>query len=1182
MKKNLLTILSLATVGLVYGQRLPQDTSLSAYTNQTSIRALRSITLTNGFYIPAPAAGKSVTISIAGFQTLVSKPTAGQNYILTKTFRSPGVTMATLNSQRTIGDENQTIQYFDGLGRPSQTVQLMASPTNKDIVQHIEYDGFGRESTKYLPYVKNVGGDGSFKATAKNDQQLYYATTNSWDAAVVKTPTPYAITVFENSPLNRVKEQGAPGAAWQPLPAAGTGHTVKTDYGTNTATGLDVVRLWTVTATGATGTTNYTAGKLYRTTVRDENSVNMTSRAGSVDEYKDFEDRVVLKRVWENESKALNTYYVYDDFGDLRYVIPPAVTATSFTESVAAFTGYIYAYRYDERRRMVEKKIPGKGWEYLVYNKNDQVVLTQDALQRSQNKWLYSKYDAFGRIVETGLYGNTKLTTRNIAQDSVNIHKTPGASQQYYWEERTGENYSNRSFPSSTGKTILVTNYYDDYGFKDSGIFGAAPTGLGITLTKTKSLLTGSLVRNDAGGSPLLTINYYDEYGRVIRMASLNQLGGTDIVTNSYLFSGELKTSQREHKASATAQAVKILTTNEYDHVGRLIETKKRMGELAEVSQSKLSYNEIGQLKQKNLHNTGTTAAQEIVYGYNERGWLKSLNNPAAVSAKRVFGMELGYGDKADTYNGNIGTMRWNTQVSPGMTMQPVQTYTYYYDKLNRLKRGAYLNAAPTSPVNKAGFYDEELAYDVMGNIDTLRRRNGSGTGWYNHFKYTYSGNQLTGIADAGTATRNNTFTYDVNGNGITNSRLAITKIDYNYLNLPVKLIKGTENLLYSYDGTGQKLTKTLGSAVTQYVDGIQYENGVLKFIQTEEGRILPNGSSYIYEYFLKDHLGNTRAVVDQSGSIKQIQDYYPFGLEMNQGNALNTASNLYKYNGKEKQVELGLDQLDYGARFYDAEIGRWNVVDPLAEKMLSWSPYTYAFNNPIRFIDIDGLIPYPIVIRAFAPFKSFGFGFHGDNRGYSTSAAATARLHQRINFDTDKMLVTSKAWSSPTYRTGSPEGARTATPVLKNDGDWSFAHDGDNRTYNFGYHAGAANPKTPSGTPDIDVFSDFSITENKKAGTLSISGSLKGDNFPSTEAFIADPQGNNVFIGVGQIAKGVGKNTGPFTELPGENKRDITSFNFTITTDKKGNFTGVQLGNTTYTIEEWNKRFTSQSTQQQ
>lgn len=242
---------------------------------------------------------------------------------------------------------------------------------------------------------------------------------------------------------------------------------------------------------------------------------------------------------------------------------------------------------------------------------------------------------------------------------------------------------------------------------------------------------------------------------------------------------------------------------------------------------------------------------------------------------------------------------------------------------------------------------------------------------------------------------------------------------------------------------------------------------------------------------------------------------------------------------------------------------------------MPSWSPYSFCFVNPIRYTDKDGRIPYSITIRAFAPFKEFGFGFHGDGRGYSTSA--TARMHQKIDFDTDKSSISTKAWSSPTYMASDPSGAKTATPSVEFTKGLSISEKGDSKTFGFATSAAATNPKTPAGTPDINVFSDFSVTENKKAGTLSISGKLTGDNFPSTEAFVTDPSGNNLFLGVGQIDAGVGRNTGPFTELPGENSTNpITSFNLTITTDKKGNFTGVQSGGTTYSISDWNKKYSN------
>jgi len=931
MKKRFLTLLFLITLSTLKAQISGDDITLSVYSNQTNIQAARSVTLANGFHIPVQA-GKTVTISVGGFQHIVSTPTVGQNYILTRTFRN-AVKLNQLPNMRTIDQENQTIQYFDGLGRPSQNVELMASPAFNDIVQHIEYDGFGRENTKYLPYAEKLG-NGSLRTGAKALQADFYKDGVGWDAAVVKTASPYAVTVFENSPLNRVMEQGAPGTAWQPSPAEGTGHTVKTSYGANAASGADAVALWVLTASGASSIKNYDARKLYRTTMRDENSVNTTDRSGSVDEYKDLEGRVVLKRVWENESKALNTYYVYDDFGDLRYVLPPAVTGSSFSElsadpTFANFDNYIYAYKYDERRRLVEKKIPGKGWEYLVYNKNDQVVLTQDAEQRARKEWNYSRYDAFGRITSSGLYTNTAKVTRTEVAALVDAATGP------LWETRSGADYPApaTTFPLvGTGITItpLIVNYYDDYAFSGAATLAAN----GITKsTNIKSLQTGAKIYRTDGTLPLLTVMHYDDYGRVIQTASKNHLDGTDYVTNTYSFPGELLTSTRVH-TPATGGATTIITTNEYDHVGRLVSTKERIGSQGEVTLASNSYNEIGQLKSKAVGKTSLESdfVNTTTYTYNERGWLSKSSSPK-------FSQQLKYQDGTNPqWNGNISQQLWGDDATLP------NTFSYQYDKLNRLTSG-------TNGQTGTASIAEVITYDDlgMGNIKTLKRDALAVT------TYTYTGNKLMSLSGG----LSGNYTYDANGNAKTDRMgMAIT---YNYLNLPQTAKKAGTDVAFLYNAAGVKLQKlskigTSPNIITttrDYVGGIEYNNGTIDIIHNSEGYAQKNGTNYVYHYNLTDHLGNVRATLKRGATtidVAQRDNYYPFGKRK----VVAGGNNKYLYNGKEIQGELG-DQYDYGARFYDAEIGRWNVIDPLAEKYVSISPYVYAANNGIKFIDPDG-----------------------------------------------------------------------------------------------------------------------------------------------------------------------------------------------------------------------------------
>lgn len=293
--------------------------------------------------------------------------------------------------------------------------------------------------------------------------------------------------------------------------------------------------------------------------------------------------------------------------------------------------------------------------------------------------------------------------------------------------------------------------------------------------------------------------------------------------------------------------------------------------------------------------------------------------------------MELKY-DNGTTpqYNGNISNQVFTNSGS--------NTFTYAYDLLNRLTSGA------------ATGMSEALSYDNMGNIVTLNR-DGAGVS-----TYTYNGNRLSSISGSSVSTATN-YAYDSNGNATTDGRNEVT-LTYNHLNLPVTANKSGLALAYTYDAAGNKLTKVNSTTgiTTHYLRGIQYTGSNIDFVQTEEGIARRSGSSYSYEYNLEDHLGNTRATFyrnPSSGNIEVLQrdDYYAFGKRK-----LGTPSNdnKYLYNGKELQDELG--QYDYGARFYDPVIGRWIVVDPLAETYQDWSPYNYGLDDPIGKLDPNGM----------------------------------------------------------------------------------------------------------------------------------------------------------------------------------------------------------------------------------
>ncbi|WP_182920704.1 RHS repeat domain-containing protein [Pedobacter planticolens] len=677
---------------------------------------------------------------------------------------------------------------------------------------------------------------------------------------------------------------------------------------------------------------------------------NWTSgNENTIEEFKDKGGKVILRKTWETATKSLSTYYVYDDFGNLRYVLPPAVTengilsyanTTVFTETDPVFERYIYGYHYDGRRRQTEKKIPGKGWEYMVYNNLDQLIFTQDTLQRAVGQWLFTKYDALGRTIMSGIHNNgSSRATLQAAADTETV----------FWEQRDNANtltgYTNLSLPNVTVNlsALLSINYYDDYLFNGNTF---TPTSI-TESTKTLGLPTATKINVMGSSTMLLSVMYYDEDGRIIQSKSANHLGGFDLVNNTYNFPGELTATTRMHVVGANTTTIANSFT--YDHVGRKLNTIENIDNQGAVVLNRLEYNEIGQLKGKNLHSTNNGASfyQHTDMTYNERGWLTNATSPQ-------FSFWLRYNDAEGSttanFNGNVSNQYWG---AGSLDASTPNFFRYNYDALGRLLNGKTATGSTVA-------MKEEITYDVMGNILSMNRdAAGAST-------YTYIGHQLQGIS--GGSLNTGTYLYDANGNAKTDGKKGIS-LNYNLLNLPVTASKTTGtpvDLSYTYNAVGQKLKKVdVGTltTTTDYVGGIQYQNNVIDFIQTEEGRAVRNATTgtYTYQYNLTDHLGNVRYSFDiYSGAIRKLQEdnYYAFGKRL----GVAGGTNKYLYNGKEEQD--GLDQLDYGARFYDAEIGRWNVIDPLAEVSRRFSPYTYGFNNPIRFVDPDGMASKDMVFR--------------------------------------------------------------------------------------------------------------------------------------------------------------------------------------------------------------------------
>ncbi len=863
---------------------------------------------------------------------------------------------AVSSSNKTIKEVKQSTVFLDGLGRPLQTVIKGISPGGKDQVTTVLYDDLGRELYKYLPYVQTSGNtsDGEFKQDPFNAQKAFYENP-ALNKNLSGEKIFYSQQVLESSPLGRVLNTYSPGNTWASTSNSGD-HPVQQKYQLNALS--DSVRIWVMGDNLPATTAIYSAGQLYKNVTIDEAGNQIVT-------FVDKNGRNICKKVQEIGTPGsahmgwLTTYNVYDDQGDLRFILPPlAVQKITGNWDVATVeNGLCFQYRYDARKRLIVKKVPGADAVEIVYDIRDRAAFSRDGNLKTKGKWLVTFYDALNRPVETAFYNST--ATRDELQTRMNTAANTNSTQSYVFagienlitavndrpnyeagnsiellpgfSTNDGDTQEFSINPQGNGgiATIEVSNplpdipaadltpltftFYDNYTFPGAHTLltadltkpepgqNAYPEGNTTVTTDIKGLITGTRIRVLDTDQWLTTTNYYNDKGRNIQTTADNASGGRSTLTSLYSFKGQLLSTYLRHANNKSTQQAKttLLTITDYDDAGNVKSVKKRLNDNPALERTIAlnTYDELGRINGKKLGINGNNPPlEEMTFDYNIRGWLSGiskeyLNNQSTTAH---FGQELSYdyGYRTSSFTGNIAGVRWK-----GWNDNTIRSYGYEYDKVNRLVNGAFsqLDAGQWSN-SKVDYSVKWISYDANGNILKMAQQGMEGTAIQQMDRLAYSyqpnSNRLAAVYDSSTVSAKlgdfkngqnsgDDYAYDQMGNMVADGNKGISNIFYNHLNLPVRIEidqKGT--IAYTYDAVGNKLKKTVTdrtvspekTTVTDYIAGFEYQNDTLQIIPHEEGRIrvatlAGQDPTFIYDYFVKDHLGNTRLVLTENSS---------------------------------------------------------------------------------------------------------------------------------------------------------------------------------------------------------------------------------------------------------------------------------------------------------------------------
>ena len=843
---------------------------------------------------------------------------SGENYIVRRDY---------LNAAGT--EYVDVVEYFDGLGRSVETVQRGITPSGQSLVTVREYDSQSRLAREWQPVVS--------PNTDFTDPSEVSALAN----ATYGHANAYTSTEYHRSPIEEVYAVTRPSNQQ-------FGKAVTTERFVNDQTSQLKCYDFRVRDNTLTNYRLFPTGSLKATKMTDED--------GHVSiEFRDRKKRLRVQRLAVSDGNYADTYYVYDNYDELRYVIPPMASeqlagpssvGKEWIVSDKEISDWCYYYEYDIFGHVTVKKFPGSEKTVYRYNGNNRLTLSQNGEQRKSGSWTFYFYDHLVRLVLSGEISCMPSEAEDLLKEN-HVAEFVGGANTLNYGYRIGTQALAEDYFSPD-----VAYFYDNYDFLPSvGGVERFAYREGLSDPRHHSAMgmqTGKCVSGD------VTVSYYDGEGRVVQSHTSHGTDGMTSRYNKYTFTGQpLETlivyagkrdSIREHYRYA------------YDSKGRQTDIWHGLNGGSEVRLCHTDYDEL--LRPKTIY----SGAVPTEYTYDEEGRVVTASSP-------TFSMAAGYAEGGN-YNGNISSETWNNGGEQ-------RKYTYRYDGMNRLVSAKY---------DGTGKYGTEYRYDKNSNPTHIKRQglidqNRNVHGEVDLLYVSYNANQIKEIVENGencsyegavdfkNGYNDEIYRYNANGSLSYDPDRGIS-ICYDRHNLPqlIKFDRGGE-ITYRNDGEGRRMevTHRISSALAslagkpvpsaayktvlkrKYIDHFVYRNDTLEYILTPTGYIDRDGNYYHYQ---KDSRGSVRTVIDGAGRIVERNDYYPYGMLMN---GVSKSVQPYKFGGKELDRIGGINHYDFHARQLQLPIPHFYQQDPYADKYPHLSPYLYCAANPLRYIDPSG-----------------------------------------------------------------------------------------------------------------------------------------------------------------------------------------------------------------------------------